>query len=84
MTTTKKNAAAVLMGQARWAGVPKTERTRIAKMAAHSPGAGRPRLKDRCYCKANSLARAVARAFDCCKKAGAYPFPYTQRAPKLR
>lgn len=34
------------------------------------PGAGRPREKSRCPCQANTLRRAAARKFDCCRKAG--------------
>jgi hypothetical protein len=35
------------------------------------PGAGRPRLNvPRCACGANTLSRAHARRFECCRKAG--------------
>ena len=34
------------------------------------PGPGRPRQGNRCPCKANTLTRAQARGFDCCKRAG--------------
>ncbi len=31
---------------------------------------GRPKAKERCPCRANSLKRAIARNYDCCRKAG--------------
>jgi hypothetical protein len=61
------------MGKARWANVSARERSRLMKAARQAPGSGRPRVKERCYCGANSLKRALRRAFDCCKKAGKYP-----------
>ena len=71
--TGERNPAAVLMGQARWAEVSKKERSRLMKAARRAPGSGKPRAKQRCFCGANALTRAFARAFDCCKRAGMYP-----------
>lgn len=39
--------------------------------------AGRPRSDaPRCPCRANTLARATVRKFDCCRKAGIISNPY--------
>lgn len=37
------------------------------------PGPGRPRDPVRCPCGENSLCRATARGFACCRKAGLDP-----------
>jgi len=71
MKTTKSPAA--VMAEARWANVSAEERSRLMKAARQAPGSGRPRSARRCHCGANSLSRAVARRFDCCKRAGKYP-----------
>jgi hypothetical protein len=40
------------------------------KRKVHSGGKGRKSRKKRCPCGANTLKRAQARAFECCKKVG--------------
>ena len=70
----KKKSAAVIMGEARWAGISAEERSRLMTAARQAPGSGKQRSKIRCYCGANAMSRAVARLFDCCKRAGLYPF----------
>jgi hypothetical protein len=73
MKKSDENPAAVL-ARARWQGVGAEERSRLKKAARRAPGSGRPRSLKRCHCGRNSLSRAVARRFDCCKRAGLYPF----------
>jgi len=64
----KKVWTAKTMGQARWAGIPKKERTRI--MTEIGRLGGRPKESKRCYCGAHTWERAKSRAFDCCRAAG--------------
>ena len=55
------------MGRKRWEGVSARKRSEYAR----SIGPGR-KMSDgpRCLCGENTVARATARAFDCCKRAG--------------
>lgn len=73
-------SAASLLGKLRWKGKTKEEKAAFMKsvraLRSNAPGGregGRPKSKERCYCKENSWARAKARAFGCCKKAGKFP-----------
>jgi len=70
----KQLKPAAVMAKARWKGVSAEERSRLMLAARRSPGSGRQRSPLRCYCGANAMSRAVARLFDCCKRAGLYPF----------
>lgn len=54
------------------------ERKRIAKIRERSVAIAKgllpaPEPKERCYCQKNTMKRAKARAFECCKKAGITP-----------
>ena len=70
----KQLKPAAVMAKARWKGVSKAERSRLMLAARRAPGSGKQRSKLRCYCGRNAMSRAVARLFDCCKRAGLYPF----------
>lgn len=60
--------AASAMARARWAKVKPEERSRLLTKIGKL--GGRPRTKHRCYCGQNTMRRAVARNFECCKLAG--------------
>jgi hypothetical protein len=70
------SAGASAMAKARWARVPAEERRRQMRLLSAQrvdPRGGRPRERLRCWCGARSLHSARQRAFDCCKRAGAWP-----------
>ena len=59
------NQAAREMANARWKKKTPEERSDFASQIA-----SKPRSEKRCFCGQNSMLRAAARRFDCCRKAG--------------
>jgi hypothetical protein len=73
---TKKDAAKIrrqieMMKRPPRPKLPAEEISRIRSLVGQL--GGRPQLKQRCPCGANSLKRAFARGYECCKKAGLIP-----------
>ena len=61
----KRISKAARAGQMRWDGMTKKE------ISAHQRKiASLPRVEKRCFCGAESMARAASRYFDCCRRAG--------------
>ena len=67
------SAGATAMSKARWAKVSQRDRSKILKAVRASPGSGRQRSPDRCFCGERTRHSAELRAFDCCKRAGKFP-----------
>ena len=59
------NQAARTMAKTRWKKKTPEERSAYASRIA-----SKPRTDQRCFCGQNSMLRAAARRFDCCRRAG--------------